>query len=163
MPQLDVATFPSQLFWLVVSFAALYVILSALVMPRVGTVLDDRQRRIDDSLDRAAQLKGEAEAAVAAYEKALTEARAKAHDTLRDAQARLQAETDGKLRALAERLGDEVKDAETRIARARDQAMQGVRALAAETAGQLARKLAGADIESAKLDQAVAKVLGGSR
>ncbi|MCC7166742.1 MAG: F0F1 ATP synthase subunit B' [Rhodospirillales bacterium] len=162
MPQLDVATFPSQLFWLAVSFAVLYVILATLVMPRVGTVLDERQRRIDDSLDRAAQLKSEAEAAVAAYEEALAEARAKAHDTLRDAQARLQAETDGKLKALAERLGDEVKAAEARIAQARDQALQGVRALAAETAGQLARKLAGADIDAAKLDQAVGRALGGS-
>ena len=56
MPQFDPSTFPAQIFWLVVSFLALYWLVTKVAVPRVGEVLDQRARVIQEDLDRAMQL-----------------------------------------------------------------------------------------------------------
>ena len=75
MPQFDVATFPTQLVWLAITFVVLYFAMARMALPRIGQVLDERQKRIDDNLDKAETLKGEADTEAAAYAKVLAEAR----------------------------------------------------------------------------------------
>ena len=78
MPQLDVSTFVPQLFWLAVTFGLLLLLMARVGLPRVGGLIEARRRRVDEDLARAAQLKTEAEAALAAYQEALAKARAEA-------------------------------------------------------------------------------------
>src|SRR5580693_589982 len=77
-PPFERDTFPSQLFWLAICFIALYVMTARLVRPRVGGIIEQRKGSIADDLAAASRLKGESEAAMAAYEKALADARARA-------------------------------------------------------------------------------------
>ena len=79
MPQLDqIWSYPSQVFWLVVSFAVLYYVLSRIALPKVSDLLQERQERIDADLEKAENLKKEAETVLAAYEAAMADARGKA-------------------------------------------------------------------------------------
>jgi len=78
LPQLDVTTFASQLFWLVISFAVLYAVISRIAVPKISGVLADRAGRIKGDLDQAALAKANSDAAIANYEKALAEARTRA-------------------------------------------------------------------------------------
>ena len=71
MPQLDPASFPSQLFWLTVCFGTMLLVLSAFVLPRITRTLTTRQGRIDGDLQAAENLRADAEAALAAYDAAL--------------------------------------------------------------------------------------------
>jgi F-type H+-transporting ATPase subunit b len=160
MPQLNLAMFPTQLFWLAVCFVALYLLVSFVIVPRVGTILDERGQKIDDNLERAAQLKAEADQAIAVYEKALGEARAKAQETLREKALAIQAEAESRSKSLAEKLAADIKAGEARVLAAREQAIQGVRSLAAEVAGDLAGKLTGGAVEGAKASAAVDSVMG---
>ena len=57
LPQLDVQTYASQIFWLVVSFIVLYFLVAKVAMPRISEVLEERQERIEDDLDKAETLK----------------------------------------------------------------------------------------------------------
>src|SRR5579871_4816617 len=75
MPQLDVSTYLPQLFWLAVSFIVLYVLMSTIALPRIAAAIEARRRRREEDLDRAAQLRRDAEALVAAYESARAAAR----------------------------------------------------------------------------------------
>ena len=75
MPQLDFTTYLPQVFWLVVTFAALYLIMWKIAVPGIADVLETRQKRISDNLDKAAEAKKEAEETLAAYDKAMDEAR----------------------------------------------------------------------------------------
>src|ERR1700674_5909168 len=77
-PPFDKETFFSQLFWLAICFVALYVMASKLILPRVGSIIAERRDRIAGDLAEAGRMKDEADAAVAAYEKALADARARA-------------------------------------------------------------------------------------
>ena len=94
MPQLDFSTFPNQIFWLVVTLVAIYLILSRVALPRIGGVLSDRADAINSDLASADEYKAQAEQAEAAYQKALADARAQAQAIAAKARADIQAELD---------------------------------------------------------------------
>ena len=104
MPQLDLATFPPQLIWLAITFIALYLVMRAVGLPRVGEVIAARRARIDGDLEKAQQLKNETEAVITAYEKALAEARAQAQITLRETTEQLNALSAERQRKVVEEL-----------------------------------------------------------
>jgi len=159
MPQLDLATFPSQLVWLAITFVALYLVMTLVGLPRVGGIIAKRRDRITGDLDKAQRMKAEAEAVITAYERALGEARTKAQQALRETAERLAAEATDQQRKLADSLNAETAKAERRIAAAKATALQGVPQLAAEVAQEAARKLAGAAIEPARVKAAVDAVM----
>src|SRR5690606_15842199 len=76
-PPFLVETYPSQLLWLAITFGLFYLFLMRVVLPRIGGILEVRRDRIAQDLDQAARMKEEADAAVAAYEQELAEARKK--------------------------------------------------------------------------------------
>ncbi|MEN3951167.1 F0F1 ATP synthase subunit B' [Iodidimonas sp. SYSU 1G8] len=159
MPQLDISSFPPQLFWLAISFVLLYVVMSRLALPRVGEILRIREERITSDLDRAERLNRDAEDAVKAYEQALAEARAKATDIATKTRAAVQAEAEARQAEAEARLTAQLEAAEARIRATRDEAMSHVREIASDTAVALVTRLLGSAPESARLDQAVGEEL----
>lgn len=137
MPQLDFATFPSQIFWLLVALIALYFILSRVALPQIVGAIEERHDAIEDDLDRAAEFKRRAELAEAAFDKALAEAKAKAGEIAAAAKAEAQAElADAMAKADAE-IAARTAESERRIAEIRDSAMASVEQVAGETAEAL--------------------------
>jgi F-type H+-transporting ATPase subunit b len=53
MPQLDSSTFPSQIFWLFVSFALLFVACSSWIAPKIERIQFLRSQKIDKTLEKA--------------------------------------------------------------------------------------------------------------
>ncbi len=143
MPQLDPAVFVPQLFWLAVTFAALYFLMRHLALPRVAEVLDQREQRIQIDLDKAEKLKLDADEALATYQKMIADARAKAQAELRDAAAAIAAETAKREAAFAARLAERTRAAEESIAAAKQRAMAELPQLAADVAGTVLAKVAG--------------------
>jgi len=143
LPQLDIQTYPSQIFWLVVSFAVLYVLVSKVAVPRIFEVLEERQERIADDLDKAQTLQSEAAQAQADHEALLAEARARAAAAVREAQdaaARAGAEREEAARA---RVAEMVAEAERRIAASRAGAVENIRDVASEAAVEAVARLIG--------------------
>ena len=158
LPQLNPATYSSQLFWAAVLFIALYLLMSKVALPRVGAVLDERTRRIGEDLDQASRAQQEADAALAEYERGLAEARAQALtlvQSVNDELARAAAESQ---QALATELAGQTRDAEARIDAARQGALEQIRSIATETALAAASRLAGADLDRARVEAAVQAV-----
>ena len=93
-PPLDPDTFVPQLVWLALTFGLLYVLLRRVVLPRVGEVIEERADRIKRDLEQAEKLKAETEAALANYEQALAEARAKSNAIAKSMRDKLTAEVD---------------------------------------------------------------------
>jgi F-type H+-transporting ATPase subunit b len=146
MPQLEVATYASQIFWLLVAFATLYWLLSTRALPRVGEILEARQDRVAVDLDQAQRLRAEAETALDSYERQLNAARDQAHRTVAESQAKLQAETARRQAAVDEELGRQIVEAQQRIRNARDAAMEELEAGAASAAQAAVERLAGIEV-----------------
>jgi len=154
MPQLEFHTFVPQLVWLVIVFGYLYVMMSRVALPRVATVLEERRDRIADDLDQAAQFQRQTEEAIEAYEKALAEARAKAHGIAQETRDRLHEETERQRLAIEARLAEKIAAAEKQIAATKDAALQNVRAVAVDVADAIIAQLLG-DADRSATERAV--------
>jgi F-type H+-transporting ATPase subunit b len=159
MPQFDPTTFSSQVFWLVVTFVLLYWVVAKIAIPRIGEVLDQRARVIQEDLDRALALKGETDQAVQAYEKAMAAARDQAGEHMRAVTNEAKATADARTAELSAQVGKQVADAEARIAKAKEDALASLRGIAAETARDVVAKLAGLSPSQTELDAAVTAAL----
>ncbi len=159
MPQLDVSTYPTQLFWLFVTFVVLYVLMAWVGLPRLSRIINARRGRIDGDLEKAGQMKAEAEAVIAAYERALAEARAQAQQTLKEATDRLNAEAAERQHALAQKLAAEAAAAERRIEEAKAAALANLRNVAVDVARAAAAKLTGVEVDAGRAAAAVDSVL----
>jgi F-type H+-transporting ATPase subunit b len=163
MPQFDPSSFASQLFWLVVMFVALYWIISRIAVPRIGEVLEQRARVIQDDLDRATQLKAETDAAIAAYEKAMADARAQAYEHMRVINADMKAVADKRTAEVTAQVTKQIADAEARITAAKQAALDSLKNISADTARDVVGKLAGLSPDSGSVDTAVATALKDAR
>jgi len=159
LPQLDTRTYPSQIFWLIVSFSLLYWLLKTKAIPRIADILETRQDRIGADLDRAARLRADAEAALKKHDAILAEAQAKAQRRLREAQERLAAELARHQAELDADIAKRLRDAEGRINAAKTAALAEVATVAAEVARVAARRLAGLEVGPEEARAAVNRVL----
>jgi F-type H+-transporting ATPase subunit b len=142
-PPFESEHFPSQLVWLAISFVLLYVLMSRIALPRIGAIISDRSKIISDDLAAAEQLKEQSNAAQAAYEKELADARGRAQGiaaAMREQQAR---ETEDLHKRLEAQLHERISAAEQSIAKSRGAAMTNVKSIAAETASAIVERLIG--------------------
>jgi F-type H+-transporting ATPase subunit b len=158
-PPFDSATYASQLLWLALAFVLLYWLMSRLALPRIGAIFEARRDRIAADLAEASRLKSEADAAGAAYEKALAEARARAQAMAGEARDRLVGETEKSRHALEERLTARLAEADKAIAATRTAAMGQVRGIAVDTAAIIVRRLTGISAPEPAVAKAVDDVL----
>lgn len=162
MPQLDFSTFPNQIFWLVVTLIVIYMILSRIALPRISAVLAERAGTITNDLGAAEELKLKAQAAEAAYEKALTEARAEANRIVAEAKAEIQADLDVALQKADAEIAARAAETEKTIAEIRASAGQSVAEVARDTAAEIVRTFGGS-VDQATIDAAVdAQIKGGA-
>ncbi|MGE4063297.1 MAG: F0F1 ATP synthase subunit B' [Rhodospirillaceae bacterium] len=159
MPQFDPTSFSSQLFWLAISFIVLYWIVAKIAVPRIGEVLEQRARVIQEDLDRALALKAETDQAVAAYEKAMAAAREQAGEHMRAVTNEAKAIAEKRTTELATQVATQVAEAEARIAKAKEDAMASLRSIAAETAKDVVAKLANLSPSQGDVEAAVAAAL----
>jgi F-type H+-transporting ATPase subunit b len=161
MPQLNLADFSPQIIWLVITFAALYLVMWKIALPHIGDVLQERQERITDDREKAASLRDEADEAIEAYEGALAQARAQAQNSTQAARAELGAAADVQRGEVEAKLAAQAGEAEHRISAARAEALGHIRAIAADAAKSVMHRLIGVEASDAALQSAVKAAIGG--
>jgi F-type H+-transporting ATPase subunit b len=158
-PPFDAQSFASQLFWLVLIFAALYLLMSKLALPRVGSILEARRRHIDDDLAEAERLKLESDAAIAAYEAALAQARARGQALANETQAKALATAQARRKEIEADLNARIAQAENAVAATRSAAMANVRGIATDAAAAIVERLTGIVPDSREVAEAVGNAL----
>jgi F-type H+-transporting ATPase subunit b len=148
-PPFDASTFPSQILWMAITFGLFYLFLKRVIMPRLGGILEVRENRISQDIEQANKMKGEADAAVAAYEQELAEARANANTIGQQARDGAKAEAETARKSIEASLEQKLTEAEERVAKIKATAMQDVGSIAEETAAAIVSALGG---KSAKAD-----------
>jgi len=158
-PPFNPTTFASQLFWLVIAFVVLYVLMAKLALPRIGAIIESRQKRIADDLAGAASLKAESDAAIAAYEKALAEARARAQAIANETRDKQATAAEATRKRLEGELNAKLAEAEKTIAATKQAAMLNVRGIAADATKAIVERLIGKAPSDSAVDAAVADAL----
>jgi F-type H+-transporting ATPase subunit b len=143
MPQLNPLDWAPQLIWLAITFSILYLLMKYVALPRIGSVIDMRQARIKGDIEAADKLRRETQEAIAAYEQALAEAKARAHAIAQEGRAKLNAEVAAERASLEKELAGKQAEAEARIEAAKKAALKDVSVVAAETATEIVQRLIG--------------------
>ena len=142
-PPFDTQYYLSEIVWLALSFALLYALMSKVALPRIGAIFAERNKRIAEDIATAQGLKERSDAAHAAYEKALADARTRAQNmasVTREREAAAAEETNKRLEA---QLHERLAMAEKSIAATRATAMGNVGTIAAEAASAIVERLIG--------------------
>jgi F-type H+-transporting ATPase subunit b len=158
-PPFNVHTFPSQLVWLAITFILLYALMAKWALPQVGRVIENRQKGIDADVAEAGRLKEQSDAAVAAYEKALADARANAQAIANATRDKQTAETEAARKKTEDAVNAKLAEAEKTIAATKQAAMGNVRAIAEDAAAAIVERLIGTSPGEKAVADAVAGVL----
>ena len=129
MPQLDLSTYASQAFWMVLCFSLLWLLLSIFITPKIADVLEQRKRKIDDYIRKAEKLNQQAKASLEKYEQTLNEAKAKAAADIAANQKESAAFLAEEERLLNERLNKQIADSEFKLAKEKKETMQQIQNL----------------------------------
>jgi F-type H+-transporting ATPase subunit b len=158
LPQLDISTWPSQLFWLVVLFTAGYILMAKFVTPRIGSILEERRAKLDEDLGKARSASEDAARIRAEYEVDLDAARTAAAEIAKQAAAEAAKQAEASDAKIAKKLAEKVAKAEAKLATARSEAMANLNNVAAEAAMAAVAQLANIQTTAAQAGKTADKL-----
>ncbi|MEM1430698.1 MAG: F0F1 ATP synthase subunit B' [Pseudomonadota bacterium] len=154
MPQLCFDWFPNQIFWLIVTLGAIYLILTRVALPRIAAVLAERNGTITNDIAAAEELKLQAAEAEKAYQRALADAKAEAQKIAAETRAEISKEVDAATERADQEIAKKTEESQARLAEIRDSELQSIEAVAKDTVGAIVVAL-GRSADDATLGAAV--------
>jgi F-type H+-transporting ATPase subunit b len=158
-PPFNKDTFASQLLWITLAFVGLYLLMSRVALPRIGSIIEDRKQRIASDFAEAERLKADSDAASVAYEKSLADARGRAQALANETREHETKAAESARKALDVKLNAQIGEAEKTIVARRSAAMVNVQGIATDAAAAIVERLTGAAPASREVEAAVADVL----
>lgn len=141
MPQLDLSSYISQAFWLLLSFCALWFLLSVFIVPKLADVIERRKRKIDDYLQKAEVLNGKAKESLDKYHKTLSLAESQAQQEIQRGKDELKAYLQKTESELSATLNKKIADNEFMLATEKTNTLQQIEVIAQDLAYQIVQKL----------------------
>ena len=158
LPQLDIATWPSQLFWLIVLFGAGYLVMAKIVTPRIGAVLEERRQTVDGDLEKARAASADAAKIRADYESDLEKARIEAAEFAKQAAMEATKKAEAADAKISKKLAEKVGAAEAKLAEAKTSAMANLNDVAAEAGMVAVASLTGIKVSSAQASKTASSI-----
>ena len=97
MPQFNAKSFNSQLFWLIITFAVLYLTVTYFILPRIRENIRLRKNKIANDLERAENIKVEIENMISQSNIKLEEAKNQAQKMIKESMLRSDKEYDNQI------------------------------------------------------------------
>lgn len=157
MPQIDVSTFVSQAFWLVLCFCTLWALLSLFIMPKMANIKEQRKRKINEYLFKAEALKTQAQQAIDTYNKIIGDAQFAAGDSLTRGEAELAAHLQETAEIMKKKLSQKMAQQEAELAEEKANTEQQIGFVAQSLALNIVHKLGFSGINQADIDKITAK------
>lgn len=159
-PPFESSTFAGQLFWLAISFGTLYLLMSRVALPRIASIIAEREGTIETALSAAAAAQKAAEGEASALEAALAKAKANAQAIALEARAKSGKEIDAKRQIVETDLSTRMVSAEASIMATKTKAMANVEDIAREAVSAMVERLTGKAPSAAAITKAVGSARG---
>ncbi|MCA0401707.1 MAG: F0F1 ATP synthase subunit B' [Proteobacteria bacterium] len=159
-PPFDTSTFAGQLFWLAITFGTLYLLMSRVALPRIGSILEERQEKIERALGAASDAQKAAETSASELETSLAKAKANAQAIAQEARTKSGKEIDAKRKTVESDLAAKMIAAESAIAETKAKAMANVEDIAREAVEAMVETLTGKKPTAAAITKAVGAARG---
>ena len=155
MPQLNPEFWVSQIFWLTLTFATLYLILSKLILPKISANLESRKSQILDNIEAADRQREESETKLKEYEKIISKSKNEAKNIYNQAREKALKDINAKKEVLDKQIEEEIKKAEDEINQLRKEAPTKINKIAIETTSEITKKLLGTEVNNSSISAIV--------
>ena len=158
LPQFDPTWFASQIFWLAVTFAFLYLFFAKKALPDIASALDARETRIRTDIETAEKINEQAEQTKEEYETILSDSKSQSSDIIAETQDELKAKANASIDAFRANQEKVTKDLEAKITNAKKDALSEMHSVAADAAKEAASKIIDVDADIKAVKSVVQKV-----
>ena len=156
MPQLEQTEFfLSQIFWLAIFFTFLFVFLWRISLPRIASVLEKRQNRIDENLSSAKELQKQAREIEEKINTQISNAKDETNEKIKKTISSLAEEVDSKLSSLDKELELKIANSEKEINKNRQDQMKDINSEIAKITKFTITKISDIKLSDSVIDQAI--------
>lgn len=155
MPQLDMSTFASQIFWLLVTFSVLFLIVAQRIVPTIHSILENRRQRLTNDLSQADKLRKEANEARQEYEYMLAKSRKEAGAILAKASQAIADQTAQRNAKLDDTLSRQIAESETRLRKTRQETKEKLEPIAVAVTSDIIKKLLDVSLSDNDIQNAI--------
>jgi F-type H+-transporting ATPase subunit b len=155
MPQLNPEFWVSQIFWLTITFGILYVVLSKLILPKIGANLETRKSKILENIEAAEKQRENSEEKIKEYDKIINSSKIEAKNYFKQAREKILKDISLKKESLDKEINEEINKAEVEIKNLMDTAPEKINKIAIETSSDLIQQLIGADVNNSSISAIV--------
>lgn len=155
LPQFDLATAPSQIFWLLVMFVVLYVFFSRKTLPALSATIESRRAIIRNDITTAEKLSADVEATKTEYETAMEKAKSDARQAVLAVENAARDAAESQNNVFKEKSAATIADFETKAEAEKSRIMGELENVAAEVAAEIVTSLTGIKADDGKIAEAV--------
>ncbi len=159
LPQLDLSTWPTQIFWLIISFASFYCIIRFFITPKIKNVINNRDQRISSDVDRAKEANKETQNIQLKYEEALREAKTQASQKAKEAIDIAKLEIEKSESEISTKIDQKIKISEDNLSDEKDKIMNNLDGIITETTISTIKKVANLDFSKNEAKKIINKII----
>ncbi|MBO4294770.1 MAG: hypothetical protein J5896_04925 [Alphaproteobacteria bacterium] len=141
MPQLNPSSFVSQIFWLTITFLFLWAVMSRFIIPRIAEIIDERQKKIAEDIQKAERTNKQAQLSLERYESFMNQAKKQTDERILNQKQELEASIELKKAEIAQSLGRQIAENEALIKKEREETLKVVHQISQQTADLILQKL----------------------
>ncbi len=151
MPQLNTEFWISQIFWLIITFCALFIVLSKIILPKISNNLESRKSQILENIEKAEKQREESENKIKEFDKIILDTKIKAKNYLSEARQKILQDINKKKETLESEINKEIDLAEKEINELKKNAPDKINKIAIETSSDLLKQIIGVEVNKSSL------------
>ena len=158
MPQLNPEFFVSQLFWLIVTFSFLLIFLWRISLPRISSVLEKRESKINNDIELAKQLQIEAEEIQNQIEQQLGKTRQHMVKLIKESELNFQNKASAELSKLDSELSNKIDESANIIENNKKKSLNQIHEQIYEITRLTLLKLSSMAVDKKEIKESIAKI-----
>ena len=141
MPQFNAKSFPSQLFWLVITFSALYIVVTWVLLPRIRENIRLRKNKVSNNLERSEAIKNDIEKMIKEYDLKINEAKENVSSMIKKSVLKSADEFNNQVNIVKKQIEIKQKEAESNLSKYKNKIEENTIDASASVAVQLINKI----------------------
>ncbi|MCQ2914145.1 MAG: hypothetical protein MJ247_03015 [Alphaproteobacteria bacterium] len=160
MPQFDTTCFSTQIFWMLVTFTAMFLVVWKVALPLLKATVDARQNQLEKLIKQTEDLKSEAELCQKEYDATNEQKHEKCAEIVKAAQEEINATVKKAQEEFNAKLEKQIKENEEKLASLKNDALKEVSSVTEELTELLIKKCANISIQKSDISNKVQSISG---
>ncbi len=158
LPQFDISTAPSQIFWLFTFFALMYIFFSKKTLPEISATIENRHLYVQTEMDNAEKFTAQAKDAQTAYEKNIEMSKLESMEIIKKMEDEVKSISAKKNEEFKEKLNKEIRKTEADIAIEIDKIIKELPKISSQAASMAAKKIANIEVKAEIIEKSIEPV-----